>query len=146
MPRVDYDLLREYLQIRPEQNLYFFPDGKPPFAVPQEILKPLSRAIVAPERARASIVELKGKSIAESLEAPTITHRRQGMFSLWRGTATEERKASELAAPASEKKPLMLAGRPDTAPPPLPRPRPKDDDTGQRSPEGSAKPERGETP
>ena len=86
LPRVDYDLLREHLQIRPDQNLTFFPEDGVPFAVPIADLKPLSRAVVAPDRAKASILEVASRSIAEELAMPTVTHRRQGAFSLWRGT------------------------------------------------------------
>jgi hypothetical protein len=90
LPRVDYDLLREHLQIRPDQNLTFFPEQGMPFAVAIGALKPLSRAVVAPERARAAILEVKGRSIAEELAIPTIGHTRQGAFSLWRGTTLDE--------------------------------------------------------
>lgn len=86
LPRVDYDLLREHLQIRPDQNLTFFPDNGVPFAVPIADLKPLSRAVVAPERAKASILEIASRTIAEELAMPTVSHKRQGAFSLWRGT------------------------------------------------------------
>ncbi len=86
LPRVDYDLLREHLQIRPDQNLTFFPENGPPFAVPIADLKPLSRAVVAPERAKASILEIASRTIAEELAMPTVSHKRQGAFSLWRGT------------------------------------------------------------
>jgi hypothetical protein len=86
LPRVDYDLLREHLQIRPDQSIYFFPEGKPAFSIPLAELRPLSRAVVAPERARASIIELGARSIAEELVQPTVVHKRQGAFSLWRGT------------------------------------------------------------
>lgn len=102
LPHVDYDLLREHLQIRPDQNLYFFPEGKQAFAVPIDQLRPLSRAVVAPDRARASIVELRTRDISETLPLPEVTHRRQGAFSLWRGakvTAPEERALLAPAAP-----------------------------------------------
>ncbi len=89
LPRVDYDLLREHLQIQPDQNLTFFRESGPPFSVPLSALKPLSRAVVAPERARASIVELATRTIAEELAMPTVQHKRQGAFSLWRGTAVD---------------------------------------------------------
>jgi hypothetical protein len=112
LPRVDYELLREHLQIRPEKNLYFFPDEGKAFSVPQEILKPLSRAVVASEQAHASMIELKSRDIVEELEMPTVAHRRQGVFSLWRGTrveATDEDKRlpapiapRELPAPKSD--------------------------------------------
>jgi hypothetical protein len=111
LPRVDYDLLREHLQIRPEQNLTFFRDDGPPFAVPIADLKPLSRAVVAPERAKASILELAARSIAEELAMPTVQHKRQGAFSLWRGTSLDvdegkralppPRPAPALPAPSS---------------------------------------------
>jgi hypothetical protein len=89
LPRVDYDLLREHLQIQPEQNLTFFREDGAPFAVPIADLKPLSRAVVAPERAKASIIELASRTIAEELAMPTVQHKRQGAFSLWRGTAVD---------------------------------------------------------
>lgn len=91
LPRVDYDLLREHLQIRPDQNLYFFPEDRPAFSVPQEVLKPLSRAVVAADRARVSLLDLKARDLASALESPTIGHRRQGIFSLWRGTKVEQK-------------------------------------------------------
>lgn len=104
LPHVDYDLLREHLQIRPEQNLYFFPEGKPAFAVATDQLRPLSRAVVAPERARASIVELRTRDVSETLPLPEVAHKRQAAFSLWRGAkvATPDVRAlpSPVAAPA----------------------------------------------
>lgn len=118
LPRVDYDLLREHLQIRPDQNLTFFPESGVPFAVPLGALRPLSRAIVAPERASASILEIRGRSIAEELAMPTVTHTRQGAFSLWRGTRVEEPTAlPQLAAPGA-------------APAQLPPAQPRDDVAG----------------
>ena len=99
LPRVDYDLLREHLQIRPDQNLTFFPEHGPPFAVPVGELRPLSRAVVAPERADASIIEIRSRSIAEELAMPTVTHKRQGAFSLWRGTSVEPSSSSSSSAP-----------------------------------------------
>lgn len=103
LPRVDYDLLREHLQIRPDQNLYFFPEGKPAFSVGIDVLKPLSRAIVAPDRAQASIVELKTSAVGELLPNPTVTHRRQAAFSLWRGTKVEPtQERPQLPAPGNE--------------------------------------------
>ncbi len=117
LPRVDYDLLREHLQIRPDQNLYFFPEGKSAFSVGIDVLKPLSRAVVAPDRARASIIELKTEPIGEPLPSPVVTHKRQGAFSLWRGTRVqpqlEERAARQL---------------PSAAPPQLPPPQKQADD------------------
>lgn len=89
LPRVDYDLLREHLKIRPDQQLYFFPDDKPAFSVPNEMLKPLSRAVVATEQARESMLELKTRTLTDELSEPTVVHRRQGVFSLWRGTKVE---------------------------------------------------------
>jgi hypothetical protein len=101
LPRVDYDLLREHLQIRPDQNLTFFPDDAPPFAVPIADLKPLSRAVVAPERAKASILEISSRTIAEELSLPTVSHKRQGAFSLWRGTRVELGDEPKKQLPAS---------------------------------------------
>lgn len=112
LPRVDYDLLREHLQIRPDQNLTFFPDTGVPFAVPIADLKPLSRAVVAPERAKASILEIASRTIAEELSMPTVSHKRQGAFSLWRGTKVE--------APVDEKKQLPAPASTDKAPKQLP--------------------------
>jgi hypothetical protein len=106
LPRVDYDLLREHLQIRPDQNLYFFPDDAPAFSVPQEVLKPLSRAVVASERATASMVELRSRDVVDELDMPTVGHRRQGVFSLWRGTRVETPEAKQLPAPVKETKAL----------------------------------------
>jgi hypothetical protein len=113
LPRVDYDLLREHLQIRPDQNLTFFPEGGAPFAVPIGALRPLSRAVVAPERASASILEVKGRSIAEELALPTVTHKRQGAFSLWRGTKLEEASSSapQLPPPSTSSAPAQLPAR-----------------------------------
>jgi hypothetical protein len=100
LPRVDYDLLREHLQIRPDQNLYFFPEGKPAFAVAIDVLKPLSRAVVAPERARTSIIELKTQTFGDPLPAPVVMHKRQGAFSLWRGTRVPAPADGSRALPA----------------------------------------------
>jgi hypothetical protein len=115
LPRVDYDLLREHLQIAPEQNLTFFRDTGAPFCVPIAALKPLSRAVVAPERARASIVELATRTIAEELAMPSVQHKRQGTFSLWRGTAVDE---------PDDKKRLPAPAQPPTAALPEPAKRP----------------------
>lgn len=113
LPRVDYDLLREHLQIRPDQNLYFFPEGKAAFSVGIDVLKPLSRAIVAPDRARASIVELKTETLGNPLPAPSISHKRQGAFSLWRGTkVAPDEKA--LAAPAAPPVPQLPSPSPSS--------------------------------
>ncbi len=101
LPRVEYELLREHLQIRPDQNLTFFPEDAPPFSVPIVDLKPLSRAVVAPERASASIIEIRSRSIAEELEMPTISHKRQGAFSLWRGTPEAAPKTTKALPPPS---------------------------------------------
>lgn len=106
LPRVDYDLLREHLQIRPEQNLYFFPEDAPPFSIAQDQLKPLSRAVVAPDRAKISMIELKSRTITEQLAAPTVGHKRQGVFSLWRGTRLEPPKGE--LPPATEQEPREL--------------------------------------
>lgn len=128
LPRVDYDLLREHLQIRPEQNLYFFPEGKPAFSVSLDALKPLSRAVVAPERARISILELQGTPISETLAHPTISHQRQGAFSLWRGTHVQpsaERALPPAAASSSTGAPARLLGG-DT-----PSPDPRGEDKGR---------------
>jgi hypothetical protein len=100
LPRVEYDLLREHLQIRPDQNLTFFPEDAPPFAVPIGELRPLSRAVVAPERASASIIEVRSRSVAEELSMPTVSHKRQGAFSLWRGTKVEAPPAAPQLAPS----------------------------------------------
>lgn len=113
LPRVDFDLLREHLQIRPEQQLYFFPEGAPAFAINAEELKPLSRAVVAPERARASILELRTEDIASPLPPPSVAHKRQGMFSLWRGTATApDTPPAGTLAPPSEMRALPPANDP----------------------------------
>ena len=127
LPRVDYDLLREHLQIRPDQNLTFFPEDAPPFAVPIASLRPLSRAIVAPDRARASIIELGSRTIAEELAMPTITHKRQGAFSLWRGTTSEGVDTPEpLALAASAAAPLLQPrNTPRNTPRELPPARPR---------------------
>jgi hypothetical protein len=89
LPRVDYDLLREHLQIRPDQNFYFFPEDKPAFAIAHDQFKPLARAVVADERARQSMVELRSRDAIEELGKSTVSHRAQGVFSLWRGTRVE---------------------------------------------------------
>ncbi|MCC7075297.1 MAG: hypothetical protein IT383_28550 [Deltaproteobacteria bacterium] len=112
LPHVDYDLLREHLQIRPEQNIYFFPEGKPAFAVAADHLRPLSRAVVAPERARASIVELRTRDVSETLPLPEVAHKRQGAFSLWRGAKVAAPEARPLLAPAAAPgRALPAAGR-----------------------------------
>ncbi|MCP4499088.1 MAG: hypothetical protein GY822_03865 [Deltaproteobacteria bacterium] len=103
LPRVEYDLLREHLHIRPDQNLYFFPEHEDAFAVATDSLKPLSRAIVADEQARQNLVELRTRNITDDLEDASITHRRQGVFSLWRGTKTERKDVKELEAPPPRK-------------------------------------------
>lgn len=100
LPRVEYELLREHLQIRPDQNLTFFPEGASPFSVPIADLKPLSRAVVAPERASASIIEIRSRSIAEELTMPMVSHKRQGAFSLWRGTTEPSSPTTTKALPA----------------------------------------------
>ena len=89
LPRVDYDLLREHLQIRPDQSLYFFPEGRSAFSLPSQDLKPLSRSIVAAEQARDTIAAMRAQDIIEPLSAPEIRHRRQVVFSLWRGARIE---------------------------------------------------------
>lgn len=109
IPKVDYDLLREHLRIRPEQNLYFFPEGKQPFSVPQEMLRPLSRSIVATEQARQNLVELKSRDWMQEVDAPTIGHRRQGVFSLWRGANVPPHAPSpQLPAAQNDKAPGAL--------------------------------------
>lgn len=116
LPRVDYDLLREHLQIRPDQNLYFFPEQGSAFSLPQEMLKPLSRAVVASEQAAENLVELRSRDIVEALDPPTVAHRRQGIFSLWRGTHVEAKPLPrELEAPVRPE-PRQLG--PGEAPPP----------------------------
>jgi len=134
LPRVDYDLLREHLQIRPDQNLTFFPEDAPPFAIPIADLKPLSRAVVAPERAKTSIIEIASRTIAEELAMPTVGHKRQGAFSLWRGTKVDPpiEDAKQLPPSSSSSEPLQLAARPEgkelpqarNTPRELPPPRP----------------------
>ncbi len=89
LPRVDYDLLREHLQIRPDQNLYFFADDGASFAVPQESLHPLSRAVVAQDRAQETMLELATRTPADELGNATVRHDRQSVFSLWRGARVE---------------------------------------------------------
>ena len=102
IPRVDYDLLREHLNIRPEQNLYFFPEGKKPFSVPQEMLRPLSRSIIAAQQARQNLVEYKSRDWVEELDVPTIGHRRQGVFSLWRGASMPAQNQARRALPTPD--------------------------------------------
>jgi hypothetical protein len=116
LPRVDYDLLREHLQIRPDQNLYFFPEGKPAFSVGIDVLKPLSRAVVAPERARSSIIELKTQPLGEPLPAPVVMHKRQGAFSLWRGTKVPAPPDASRALPAPVDDRALPAPSSDTPP------------------------------
>jgi hypothetical protein len=110
LPRVDYDLLREHLQIRPDQNLYFFPEDGSAFSLAQEMLKPLSRAVVASDQAAENIVELQGRDIVSSLEAPSVAHRRQGVFSLWRGARVEAKPLPKaLEAPVTPRPQLPPA-------------------------------------
>jgi hypothetical protein len=118
LPRVDYDLLREHLQILPEQNLYFFPEGKPAFSVGIDALKPLSRAVVAPDRARASILQMRVEAQGEPLPAPSVSHKRQAAFSLWRGTkvAPPDDKSLPPSAPAVLQLPAPAEGPPKEEP------------------------------
>lgn len=137
LPRVDYDLLREHLQIRPDQNLYFFPDDKPAFSVPSDMLKPLSRAVVASEQARASLIELKTRTLQDELTEPTVVHRRQGMFALWRGTRVEpEEDEQRLVAAAAAPRQLPAKGSASNGEPPHERdePRPSNDDAPSAEP------------
>ena len=125
LPRVDYDLLREHLQIRPDQNLTFFPEDAPPFAIPVADLKPLSRAVVAPERAKASIIEIASRTIAEELALPTVTHKRQGAFSLWRGTKLDPPSVPDPKALPPSSSPPAAVLQPRNTPRELPPPRPR---------------------
>jgi|GEM_PF-287297 len=127
LPRVDYDLLREHLRIRPDQNLYFFPENADAFAVPTDALKPLSRAIVADDQSRVHLVELRTRAITDTLEDASITHRRQGVFSLWRGTKTQKPAAKELPPAPDKGAPKQLPPAPpaaSTPPPARPSPPP----------------------
>jgi hypothetical protein len=114
LPRVDYDLLREHLHIEPDQQLTFFRESGTPFSVAIADFKPLSRAVVAPERAKASIVTLAVRAIAEELAMPSVHHKRQGAFSLWRGTPLDvhDDDTKKLAPPAPPP-PLLPAARGD---------------------------------
>lgn len=136
LPRVDYDLLREHLQIRPDQNLYFFPEDKPAFSVASDLLKPLSRAVVATEQARASMVELETRTLYEELGEPTVVHRRQGVFSLWRGTKVEpeedEQRLAEAARPHRQLPPKR--GPNGEGPREAEPPRPSNDDEPSAEP------------
>lgn len=126
LPRVDYDLLREHLQIRPEQNLYFFPEGKPAFSIGIDVLKPLSRAVVAPDRARASILEMRTETVGSPLPSPSVSHKRQAAFSLWRGTKVAPPDERLLAAPDAAMPRLPAASSaepPGTETPPLGTPK-----------------------
>jgi len=116
LPRVDYDLLRETLAIEPDQNLYFFPDDGKPFSIPKGALHPLSRAVVAEERARQSMIELQTRDVLHGLEPPTITHDRQSVFSLWRGTRVEKKPLIALEATNATSPPRLTA--PSTGAPP----------------------------
>lgn len=136
LPRVDYELLREQLQIRPEQHLHFFPDDRPAFRLPVDQLRPLSRAIVAGDQARASMLELETRDPLEPTPGPTLTHRQQQVFTLWRGTPVEREPLSlgpmevspqvaarSLGAPSVNKSspddatPTSSAGRGEPGPP-----------------------------
>jgi FtsH ternary system domain X7 len=85
LPRVDYELLREHLQLHAER-LTFFPDGQPAFSIDKAKMQPLSRAVVAPERAQESILALDARDPLRELATPTVQHKKPGAFSLWRGT------------------------------------------------------------
>jgi hypothetical protein len=85
LPRVDYELLREHLQLQSDR-LTFFPEGEPAFAIDKAHMQPLSRAVVAPERAKESILHLDARDPLQELGAPSVQHKKPGAFSLWRGT------------------------------------------------------------
>jgi hypothetical protein len=144
LPRVDYDLLREHLQIRPDQNLYFFPEGKPAFSVAIDVLKPLSRAVVAPDRTRASIVELKTETIGEQLTNPTVTHKRQGAFSLWRGTKVQAVEERPLLPPATERAENGAGDGRRALPPPADAQKPSAPDTSDTDPDLDIRDEAGD--
>jgi hypothetical protein len=88
IPRVDEDVLRTYLNMQGEDNLYFFPEDGEPFFVPRDNFHPLSRAVVAAEQAAINLRELDAQSLTESMDPATILHHAQGVFSLWRGAKT----------------------------------------------------------
>jgi hypothetical protein len=109
LPRVDYDLLRETLEINPDQNLYFFPEDGKPFSIPKGALHALSRAVVAEERAKTSMLELATRDVLHGLEPPTISHDRQSSFSLWRGTRVERKPIVALEAATATSVPRLAA-------------------------------------
>jgi hypothetical protein len=121
LPRVDYDLLRETLAINPDQNLYFFPEDGKPFSIPKDVLHPLSRAVVAEERAKTSMIELQTRDVLHGLDPATIAHDRQSLFSLWRGTRVE-RKPIVALEPATASQVPRLAAPPVVGPKPATSP------------------------
>lgn len=117
LPRVDYDLLREHLQIRPEQNLYFLLDNGPTIAIAQDILKPLARAAVAPDQARQTLLQLKARSIVDDLPASTLRHTDPSTFSLWqRGNDAEREVKRQEVASKNAAKQLPAPASASTAP------------------------------
>ncbi|MFZ9886616.1 MAG: hypothetical protein ACO3JL_03845 [Myxococcota bacterium] len=114
LPRVDYELLREQLQIRPDKHLHFFPEDKPAFRLAVEQLKPLSRAIVAGEQARTAMVELEARDPLEPATAPSLTHRPQRVFALWRGTEIDAEPLHHRALDSPAPKGTLSPAAPST--------------------------------
>lgn len=142
LPRVDYELLREQLQIRPEQHLHFFPDDRPAFRLAVDQLRPLSRAIVAGEQARASMLELETRDPLEPSPPSTLTHRPQHAFTLWRGTKVDREPVSPRVLEVNTRRAMRALASPEGKEPP-------DDDGGPSKPAETAKtapPSSGHTP
>ena len=97
LPKVDYELLRDHFQIRPNKYTYFFLDNEEPFSVATDSFHTLSRAIVAQSQASANVVEIETQGILEGATAGRVRHRRQGVFSLWRGASWASAAPTELA-------------------------------------------------
>jgi hypothetical protein len=109
LPRVDHELLREHLQLD-ASRLTFFPDEQPAFSIDAAAIQPLSRAIVAPERARERLVQVAMQDPLAELGAPRVQHKKPGAFSLWRGTKNLDKPASATLEPGQAPKQLP---RPD---------------------------------
>jgi hypothetical protein len=91
IPRVDEDVLRAYLNMQGEDNFYFFPESGDPFYVARELFNPLSRSVVAAEQAQINLRELEAQTLVEQMDAATVLHQAQGVFSLWRGAKTSKK-------------------------------------------------------
>lgn len=108
LPRVDYDLLKEHLQIETEKNIYFFTETGVSHAVAQSAFKPLSRAMIATERAQEVVQELEGRTAVEEIGTSSVRHSAQSVFSLWRGVRSASDDAPPTIGPPVRPKPKAL--------------------------------------